>query len=347
MGVDTHRDFNVAAALDERGRKLGTLTVPTTSAGNQSLLAWARSLGETVRGFALEGTGSYGASLTRHLLTAGEFVVEATRPRRDRQASRNDGKSDFMDALRAAKALLAEDLDIAPKHRDGDVEVLRLLLIAKRSAVKARTQAVNAMRAILVTAPDELRNRLRGTSKDELIERCLRLRPAAEGLEAAAKRTLRHLARRCRMLTEEADQVDAEVAEIVRRAAPELLELHGVGTGTAATLLVAAGDNPTRMRSEASFAHMAGVAPLPTGSGLTSGRHRLNRGGNRQANNALWTVVVTRMRTDERTQKYLARRTAEGKSKKEIVRCLKRYVAREIYRTLLARYRRPSALAST
>jgi transposase len=336
IGVDTHRDFNVAVALDGRGRKLAEITVATTGTGNAELLAWAHAVGETVRGFAIEGTGSYGASLTRSLLRAGEFVVEATRPRRDRQARRNDGKSDTMDAQRAARALLAEDLDIAPKQRDGDVEILRMLVLLRRGAVKARTQAVNAMRAILVTAPDRLRDALRGLSTEQLVDRCLRLRPGADALEAAAKNALRTLARRCRHLTEEIDDVDAEMALIVRRCAPNLLELDGVGSGTAATLLVAAGDNPTRMRSEASFAHMAGVAPLPAGSGLTSGRHRLNLGGNRQANNALWRVVVTRMRIDERTKAYIARRTAEGKTKKEIIRCLKRYVAREIYRELLA-----------
>jgi transposase len=337
IGVDTHRDFNVAAALDERGRKLGELTVPTGARGNAALLAWARSHGGTIRGFAVEGTGSYGASLTRYLLTEGQFVIEATRPRRgDRLARRNGGKSDAIDALRAARALLAEDLDIAPKHRDGDGERLRMLTIARRSAVKARTQAINAMRAILVTAPDRLRDHLRDLDVDKLVARCLRLRPVGDSLKVSTRSTLRCLARRCRNLTEEIDELDTEIAELVQRAAPELLELHGVGTGTAAAILVAVGDNPARMRSEASFAHMAGVAPLPAGSGLSSGRHRLNTGGNRQANNALWRIVVTRLRTDDRTKAYVARRTAEGKTKKEIIRCLKRYVAREVYSTLMS-----------
>lgn len=352
VGIDTHRDVNVAVSLDERGRKLGELAVPTTAAGNSALLAWARSYGGTIRGFAVEGTGSYGASLTRHLQAAGQFVIEATRPPRrgDRHARRNTGKSDSIDALRAARAMIAEELTIAPKHRSGDVESLRMLLIVKRSAVKARTQAVNGMRAILVTAPDRLRDQLRGATMDQLLERCLRLRIGTQGPEAMVKATLRRLARRCRHLTEEINELDAEISELVRRTAPNLLELEGVGSGVAAVLLVAAGENPQRMRSEASFAHMAGAAPLPTGSGLTSGRHRLNKGGNRQANNALWRVVVVRIRTDPRTKAYLERRTAEGKGKKEIIRCLKRYVAREIYRELICAAGRrqvtsPAALA--
>lgn len=348
VGVDTHRDFNVAAALDQRGRKLGELTVPTTAKGNAALLAWARSHGGTIRGFAVEGTGSYGASLTRYLLAECQFVIEATRPRRgDRLARRNDGKSDAIDALRAARALLAEDLDIAPKHRDGDVERLRMLTIVRRSAVKARTQAINAMRAVLVTAPDRLRDHLRDLDVDQLVARCLRVRMVGEPLEVTTRSTLRCLARRCRNLTEEIDELDTEIAQLVQRAAPELLDLDGVGTGTAAAILVAVGDNPTRMRSESSFAHMAGVAPLPAGSGLSSGRHRLNTGGNRQANNALWRIVVTRLRIDERTKAYVARRTAEGKTKKEIIRCLKRYVAREVYTTLNVAASRRTAVDGT
>ncbi|WP_242608577.1 IS110 family RNA-guided transposase [Actinomadura formosensis] len=335
IGVDTHRDINVAVALDERGRRLGDATVPTTSKGNAELLAWARSLGKEMRGFAIEGTGGYGASLTRHLQGAGQFVIEATRPRRDRMAHRNDGKSDTLDALRAAKALLAEELAVAPKQRDGDVEALRTLQVVRRSAVKARTSAINAMRAVLVTAPDRLRDQFRGVTKDVLIERCSRLRPGDDGLDSSIKRALRQLARRCKSLTEEIVEVDEEIDRLVRRRAPQLLKLNGVGIGVAATLLVAAGDNPHRLRSEAGFAHMAGAAPLPTGSGLTSGRHRLNRGGNRQANNALWTITLVRLRTDERTKAYAQRRTAEGKTKKEIIRCLKRYIAREIYQVVI------------
>ncbi|GAB2856309.1 IS110 family transposase [Actinocorallia aurea] len=336
VGVDTHRDVNVAVALDERGRRLGEISVDTTRQGNAELVAWARGLGDRVRGFAVEGTGTFGASLTRHLQAEGVPVVEATRPRRDRMAQRNDGKSDSFDALRAAKGLLAEDLSIVPKSRDGDVEALRTLNVVRRSAVKARTAAINSMRGILVSAPDQLRDQFRGAAKTDLIDRCSRLRPGPDGgLEGSLKRSLRRLARRCIALTQEVADVDAEISMLVQRCAPQLLELQGVGAAVAATLLAAVGDNPTRLRSEASFAHMAGAAPLPTGSGLTSGRHRLNRGGNRQANNALWTIVLTRLSRDPRTKTYVARRTAEGKTKKEIIRCLKRYVAREVYQVII------------
>lgn len=339
VGVDTHRDLNVAVSLDERGRKLGELVVPTTAAGNRELLTWARSLGAEVRGFAVEGTGSYGASLSRCLQDAGEFVIEAGRPARrgDRQQRRARGKTDSIDAHRAARSVLAEELEIAPKSRNGNVECLRILLVAKRGAIKAWTQAVQGMRALLVSAPDALRDQLRGCTMERLIERCARLRVNSTNcVDATTKATLRHLARRCRRLTEELTELDAEIHRLVQAAAPNLLALTGVGPGIAAVLLSAAGENPGRMRSEASFAHMTGVAPLPTGSGLTSGRHRLNKGGDRQANSALWRIVIVRMRVDPRTREYVARRTAEGLGKKEITRCLKRYVAREVYRELIA-----------
>jgi transposase len=339
VGVDTHRDINVAVSLDERGRKLGELVVATTAAGNRELLAWARALGNEVRGFAVEGTGSYGASLTRHLQDAGEFVIEAGRPARrgDRQQRRARGKTDTIDAHRAARSLLAEELDIAPKARNGNVECLRIRLVAKRSAIKARTQAVQGMRALLVSAPDLLREQLRGASMERLIESCARLRlSSTDGVGAATKAALRHLARRCRHLTEELAELDAEIQRLVQATAPNLLTLTGVGCGIAAVLLASAGENAGRMRSEASFAHMTGVAPLPTGSGWVGGRHRLNKGGDRQANSALWRIVIVRMRVDPRTREYVARRTAEGLGKKEITRCLKRYVAREVYRELIA-----------
>jgi hypothetical protein len=285
VGIDTHRDFNVAVALDERGRRLGETKVDTTPQGNTDLVAWAQGLGEAVRGVAVEGTGTFGASLTRHLQAQGLFVVEATRPRRDRMAQRNDGKSDSFDALRAARGLLAEDLKIVPKTRDGDAESLRTLHIVRRSAIKARTAAINSMRGILVSGPDQLRDQFRGAGKDDLIERCSRLRPGRDGgLEGSLKRNLRRLARRCLALTEEITEVDAEIAVLVRRCAPQLLELQGVGAGVAVTLLTAVGDNPTRLRSEASFAHMAGAAPVP---------HRCRPGAASPADGTASTAAAT------------------------------------------------------
>jgi transposase len=341
IGVDTHTDVNVAAAVDEAGRTIGdgaptSIAVPTTPAGNGELLAWARSLGETVVAFAVEGTGSYGASLTRFLQAKGHYVVEATRPKRDDAAVRRSrGKSDAIDALLAAQRLHRLELRISPKSRVGDVECLRMLRVARKTAVKARTQALNSMKALIVTAPDDLREQLRGLTKDTLPDKCASLRPKGSQPTAAAKIALRSLARRIHALEAEIQELDTEMAVIVQRAAPKLRTHMGVGTDVAAALLVAAGDNPDRLKSESSFAAMAGVSPLPDGSGKTDGRHRINTGGNRDANNALWRIVLTRMNHDPRTKTYVARRTLEGKDKKFIMRALKRYVAREIYAVLM------------
>ena len=342
IGVDTHKDVNVAAAVDEAGRTIGceqpaSISVPTTPQGNSDLLDWARSLGETVVAFAVEGTGSYGASLTRFLQAKGQIVVEATRPKReDKELRRSLGKSDAIDALLAAQRLHRLELRISPKSRVGDVECLRMLRVARKTAVKARVQAVNSMKALIVTAPDDLREQLSGLTKDTLPDKCASFRPKGHTPDAAAKTALRSLARRIHALEDEIKALDIEMATLIKKTAPKLLARQGVGTDVAAALLVAAGDNPTRMKNENSFAAMAGVSPLPEGSGKTNGKHRLNTGGNRDANNALWRIVLTRMQHDPRTKTYVARRTAQGKDKKYVMRALKRYVAREIYAALMA-----------
>jgi transposase len=342
IGVDTHKDVNVAAAVDEAGRTIGgqqpaSITVLTTPQGNSDLLAWARSLGETVVAFAVEGTGSYGASLTRFLQAKGQIVVEATRPKReDKEIRRTLGKSDAIDALLASQRLHRLELKISPKSRVGDVECLRMLRVARKTAVKARVQAINSMKALIVTAPDDLREQLGGLTKDTLPDKCASFRPKGHTPDAAAKTALRSLARRIHALEEEIKALDTKMASLVKKAAPKLLARQGVGIDVAAALLIAAGDNPTRMKSENSFAAMAGVSPLPEGSGKTDGKHRLNTGGNRDANNALWRIVLTRMQHDSRTKEYVARRTAQGKDKKYVMRALKRYVAREVYAALMA-----------
>lgn len=342
IGVDTHKDVNVAAAVDEAGRTIGgeqpaSISVPTSPEGNRDLLAWARGLGETVVAFAVEGTGSYGASLTRFLQGKGQIVVEATRPKReDKEVRRSLGKSDAIDALLAAQRLHRLELKISPKSRVGDVECIRMLRVARKTAVKARVQAINSMKSLIVTAPDDLREQLSGLTKDTLPDKCASFRPKGHTPDAAAKTALRSLARRIHALEEEIKELDSEMADIIKRAAPKLLALQGVGTDVAAALLVSAGDNPTRMKNENSFAAMAGVSPLPEGSGKTDGKHRLNTGGNRDANNALWRIVMTRMSHDPRTKAYVVRRTAQGKDKKYVMRALKRYVAREVYAVLMA-----------
>jgi transposase len=331
-GVDTHGQTHHAAVIDQVGRHLADREFPTTPAGYRALVRWLREHGELER-VGVEGTGAYGAALTRHLRTESITVVEVDRP--DRKARRARGKSDPLDAYAAARAALSGDASGTPKRRDGRVEAIRALRVARRSAVKARTQAMNQLRALLLTGPAELREHLRHLSATELIATCARLRPALDltDPEQALKTALRRLARRHQHLTEEIREADADLGPLVAAAGPRLLALQGVGTDVAGQLLTSAGDNPDRLHSEAAFAHLCGVAPIPASSGRTH-RHRLNRGGDRAANNALHTITLCRLRYDPRTATYVARRTKDGLSKKEIIRCLKRYIAREIYHAL-------------
>jgi transposase len=338
VGVDTHSDTHHAAVVDEVGRPLADAGFPTTPAGYRQLLAWASRLGE-VTAFGVEGTGAYGAALARHLRAAGQTVIEVDRP--DRRTRRMQGKSDPIDAYAAAAAVLSGTASGTPKSRDGLVEAIRTLRVARRSAIKARTQAINQLKAVLLTGPAELRQALAGQSTRELLATCRRLRScqhptdAADPVIAAAKITLRRLARRIAALTEEVDELDAELRPLVTQASPALMAVYGVGTNVAGQLLVTAGDNADRLHSDAAFAQLCGTAPLPASSGRTT-RHRLNRGGDRHANNALHTIALVRLSSHQPTQAYAARRRAEGLSNLEILRCLKRYIAREIHHVLTA-----------
>jgi transposase len=334
VGVDTHADSHVGVALDQLGRLLGTRTIPTTPAGYAALLAWATTLGRVDR-IGVEGTGSYGAGLTRWLRTHGQVVIEVDRP--DRAARRRHGKADDLDAHAAARAVQAGTATGQPKAGDGWVEMIRSLRLARRSAVKARTQAANQLKALLVTAPDVLRAQLRRLPLTELVTTAARLRPATTPATPtdAAKLALRSVAGRWRQLTEELTVLDVQLDRLVATAAPALVAVKGVGTETAAALLVAGGDNPQRLHSEAAFAHLCGVAPIPASSGKTT-RHRLNRGGNREANWALYLIAIGRMAWHGPTRAYVERRTKEGKSKAEVIRCLKRYIARELYGILVS-----------
>jgi transposase len=332
VGVDTHADIHVAVVLSSLGARLGSRLVATTPAGFGELVDWARGFGP-VRCFGVEGTGSYGAGLARHLVAGGHAVVEVDRP--DRRTRRLQGKSDPVDAEAAARAVLAGTASGRPKDGDGRVEMIRSLRVARRSALKARTQATNQLLALVLTSPEELRASLRGMAQPRLVRVAARFRPGPLLDPAAAtKLALRHLARRHAALSAEIVELDRALAQVVSEAAPGLLALPGVGTDVAGALLVAAGDNPERLSSEAAFARLCGVAPLLASSGKTN-RHRLNRGGDRIANNALWRIVLVRMSSDPRTRNYVERRTKEGLSKKEIIRCLKPYVAREVYRRLV------------
>jgi transposase len=332
-GVDTHLDTHTAAVIDPIGRVLGTQQFPATTSGYCALLAWMRGFGPLQR-VGIEGTGAYGAGLTRRLHKEHVEVIEVDRP--DRKTRRFHGKSDPIDAIAAAKAALARERTGIPKQRDGRVEALRNLRVARRSAVDQRADAQRQIKTLIVTAPDDLRDQLRGLAAKQLIGTCANLRPDrtdAATPSTAAKIALRSLARRYQQLATEIADLDELLEPLVAAINPALIAVNGVGADTAGQLLVTAGENHDRLTSEAGFAMLCGVAPIPASSGKTH-RHRLNRGGDRQANKALYRVVLCRLRWDPRTRAYMERRTKDGLSKKEIIRCLKRYVARELYQII-------------
>jgi len=333
-GVDTHKDTHTAAAVDGAGRILGSAQFPATPAGYATLLAWLAGLGGLVL-VGVEGTGVYGAGLARFLRKHGVPLVEVDRP--DRKTRRWQGKSDPVDAEAAARAALACRATGTPKQRNGRVEALRNLRVARRCAISHRADIQRRLHALVVTAPEPLRQQLRALAPRRLIEVCAALRPdttRAGDPAMAAKLALRQLARRHQHLSTDITELDALITPLVTAINPGLLAAHGVGPDTAGQLLITAGDNPERLRAEAAFAMLCGVAPLPASSGKTN-RHRLNRGGDRNANCALWRIAITRLATDPRTRAYRDRRTKQGMSKKEIIRCLKRYIAREIYELLV------------
>jgi transposase len=325
-GVDTHADVHVAAALDPIGGLLGVREFPTTPAGYAGLLGWLAGFG-TVCLVGIEGTGSYGAGLSRHVTAAGVRVVEAGRS--DRQDRRRQGKSDSLDAVSAARAAQSGRARGAPKGRDGTVEAVRALMVAKRSARSERTQTINQARSLILTGPDDLRTRFARHTAAALVAETAALRPRPGDVVGYATRiALRELGRRAEFPGGQLQRPGEQIVPLVTAHAPGLLALHGVGPDTAALLLIAAGDHPERLRSEAAWAHLCAAAPIPASSGKRT-RHRLNPGGDRQANHALWRIVITRMSSHPPTRAYVERRTKEGMSKKEIIRCLKRYVARE------------------
>jgi transposase len=330
-GVDTHADVHVAAALDPIGGLLGVQEFPATPGGYTRLLDWLGGFG-TVCLVGVEGTGSYGAGLARHITGAGVRVVEVDRS--DRQDRRRQGKSDPLDAVSAARAAQSGRARGAPKGRDGAVEAIRVMMVAKRTARSERTQTINQARSLVLTGPDDIRIRFTGHTAGGLVAAlaCLRPRPG-DVVGYATRIALRELGRRAQFLDGQLERLDELIVPLVTARAPRLLTLYGVGPDTAALLLVAAGDHPERLRSEAAWAHLCAAAPIPASSGRVT-RHRLNPGGDRQANHALWRIVITRMSSHPPTRAYVDRRSKQGLSKKEIIRCLKRYVAREVYRCL-------------
>jgi len=335
IGVDTHKHVHVAAVLDPVGGILETLTIPTEAAGYRRLLEWAASFGQIIA-FGIEGTGSYGISLTSCVRRAGHKVVEVNRP--DRRLRRMNGKSDTLDAENAARAVLAGYATAVPKTADGSVEMIRQLKIAHDTAVKARAATMVTLKAVLVHAPDELRHAVAGKTPVMLARHLAALRPRGLATpEDASRHTLRSLARRWQYLQKEAHELEGMIEELVLATAPQLVEPFGIGVDTAAEILIVAGDNPERIHSEAALAKLAGISPIPASSGMSTGRHRINHGGHRQLNAAIYRTVIVRMRFHEPTITYVARRTAEGKSKRDIIRCLKRYVIREVYHLIRPR----------
>ncbi len=333
VGVDTHADTHAAVAIDHHGRRLDAIEIPTTLAGYRQLLTWAGQLGE-VSCVGVEGTGSYGVGLSRFLTAAEVTVVEVGRV--NRQHRRRYGKSDPADAEAAARAVLSGQATGVPKSRDGIVESIRALHVVKRSAIKARTQAANQIASFSVTAPDATRTELRGLTPLKRARCAAKWRPGpGHDPATVTRRAIRSLARRWLALTDEINTLNTELDELVHLAAPHLVAEHGVSRDVAAKLLIAAGDNPGRIRTEAGFAALCGVNPIQASSGKTN-RHRLNRSGDRQANNALWVIAMVRLRSDPATRAYSQRRKEEGLSHREIVRCLKRYLARRLYPILVA-----------
>lgn len=334
IGVDTHRDSHSAAIVDAvTGAVRIDRTVSADAFGHKRLLRFAKLHAIGRRVWAIESSGSYGSGLTTFLLAHSEWVVEVERP--VRPAHRNGAKSDELDAIRAAHEALARD-HLAQPRRRGDREAVRVLLVTRRGAMRARTKAINHLKALIVTAREELRHQLRRHDTDELVARCARLRtlPSHSAEHRATVIALRHTARRILMLEAEANDLETEIEQLIKANVPWLLDEIGVGPISAAQLFCS-WSHPGRLRSDAAFSMLGGAAPIPASSGQTI-RYRLNRGGDRQLNCALHTIVLTRLKHDPVTRAYAARRAAEGKTPREIKRCLKRYVARHLFRLLEA-----------
>ena len=332
VGVDTHKHTHAAVAVDELGSRLGECHVRANRDGYAQLEAWAASLGRPTA-FGVEGTGSYGVGLASWLRRSGYRLVEVNRG--DRRSRRTNGKTDTLDAEAAARSVLSGQATAVPKSADGTVEMIRQVKIARDTARKGRTSAIVTLKAVIVTIPADLREQLEGLTDKALIDRCAGLRPGAITTPtASAKHALRSLARRWAALNAEIDDHDRILDELTSAHSPSLRDGFGIGPDTPAEMLIVFGDNPDRIRSEAAFAKLCGACPIPASSGVTN-RHRLSRAGHRHANAALYRAVIVRMRFHQPTIDYTRRRTTEGLSKKDIIRCLKRFLAREIYQRVM------------
>ena len=332
IGVDTHVHTHSAAAIDTRtGGVLDEITVEATADGYDQLVEFADEQA-ALRAWAIEGTGGHGAGLTRHLERREEVVIELDRPERAKR--RHGAKSDPLDAIRAAREALSRPRLGSPRS-GADRQALSVLLAARRSAVNAATDAQRQVFSLVIAAPEKIRERFRGQKLPAMIKTAaaMRIHPSWDMETTTTVTVLRSLARRARALSEEAAEHEKALRVIVRSWRPDLLEQLGIGPIVAATVLCA-WSHPGRIHSEAAFAMLAGVAPIPANSGQVTTRYRLNRYGDRQLNRALHTIVLSRIRHDQTTRDYVARRTSEGKTTREIKRCLKRYIARDLYRLL-------------
>jgi transposase len=337
-GVDTHKDLHVAAVVDERDCVLECRCFSTTRQGYRQMVAWMRSFGE-LRRVGVESTGTYGAGLLRHLQNSGVEVLEVTTP--DKSDRRRRGKDDDLDAQNAAHAAFAGKRTVTPKNRDGMIESLRVLRACRKTAVAARRVALQLIHNTIVCAPDDLRDLLRNMTRMQLVRTLAAWRPDLtdyRNLTSAYRIALKSLGRRYLELHDEIADLDAMIGAIVEELAPELVARNSIGHEGAAQLLLTAGENPLRLQSEASFAALCGVSPVPASSGKVT-RHRLNRGGDRAANSALHIIAIGRLRTDPRTKAYVASRITEGHSELEAIRCLKRYIAREVFALISQRKR--------
>lgn len=333
VGIDAHKDTHWVVVLDEHGMRVRDKQFPTTMAGYQALLGWVAQFGLVDR-VGIESTGSYAAGLTRFLSARELTVVEVNTPHPHTRAKK--GKDDATDAEAAARKVIAGDATATPKTTTGAIESIRLLRVARESAVKARSAALVQLQDVLITAPGHVRESISGKAGRGKVAQCAKLRPDHTQISdpaQAAKATLRALGRRIEALDHEIDTLDSDLDTLVAATAPTLITRLGIGTGHAGQLLVTAGQNIDRLHSEAAFARLCGAAPIPVSSGKTH-RMRLHRGGDRQANRALHMIAVCRLRYDPRTIAYMTKRLSEGLSKKDALRCLKRFIAREVFNDL-------------
>lgn len=320
-GIDTHKDTHELALLDSVGRVIGTWQFATGVAGYADL---ERAIGDPSVPVGIEGAASYGAGIAAHLQACGYEVFEMIRPKK---SQRRRGKSDPIDAIAAAKNLAAGE-GLPLKANDGVVEDVRCLMLAREQAVRQAHAILNCIDSLVVTAPEPVRAALRNLPGEERARKLAKSRPAD-----SRGRAFKRLAKRWVAAKADADELEAEIGELVKEAYPALIGARGVAAISAARIIVAAGSNPERMGSEAAFSMLCGTSPIPASSGKKD-RHRLNRGGDRQANRGIHEIACSRMTFDERTQGFIARKIKEGKTKREAIRCLCRYIAREVYKLL-------------